>query len=143
MSNTNPELLWHYTDANGLFGIINSNRLRFTDARFLNDRTERVYGATLLAEALKDEAQSGDPHGLIRGIQLMQESYMLPSRQFVCSMSGTNESISQWQRYAAGGNAYSLGFKVSELDRILGEHAVRYQMQYDSAKQRQSLAKLN
>jgi hypothetical protein len=45
-------LLFHYTAAEGLKGIIENNELWASSAYFLNDSTEVIYGYGLLKEAL-------------------------------------------------------------------------------------------
>jgi len=37
-------MLWHYTDASGLMGIVEHERLWATQTSFLNDSTELEYG---------------------------------------------------------------------------------------------------
>ncbi|HEY3830871.1 MAG TPA: hypothetical protein VGO03_01130 [Acidimicrobiia bacterium] len=47
-----PSTLHQYTDAAGLFGIVNSRELWATDCRFLNDSTEYQLGLELVTNAL-------------------------------------------------------------------------------------------
>src|SRR5215475_7899868 len=46
--------LFHYTDAAGLKGIIESNSLRATATNYLNDSSEIEYGCALLDEVLEE-----------------------------------------------------------------------------------------
>src|SRR5437868_12026730 len=48
------DLLFHYTTAEGLKGIIEKNELWATSAYFLNDSTEITYGCGLLKEVLDE-----------------------------------------------------------------------------------------
>ena len=45
---SSDELFYHYTDSAGLYGIIDSSELRFTDVVFLNDAQELKYGINLI-----------------------------------------------------------------------------------------------
>src|SRR5229473_173006 len=47
-------LLFHYTTADGLKGIIEKNELWATSAYFLNDSAEITYGCGLLREVLDE-----------------------------------------------------------------------------------------
>src|ERR1700686_440311 len=129
------ETLWHYTDANGLFGIVSSNQLRFGDSRFLNDRTERVYGTDLLEQIFKEEIAKDDRGGLTSSLR-KHWTLQPPTRLYVCSLSETKESISQWQRYGAGGSGYCIGFAPRGLDSLFDEDLVsRIAMIYDEKEQ--------
>jgi len=134
---TTPSTFWHYTDAHGLYGIVTSSLLRFGDANFLNDRTERVYGEKLLASVLAEEV-ANDASGATARAQHILGSRSWPDRLYVCSFSGTDESISQWQRYGADGAGYCIGFDPRKLDELFDEDGIsRDVMLYDVDQQRQ------
>ena len=139
MTSPTPEILWHYTDASGLYGIISSSRLRFGDAGFLNDRTERAYGARVLAEEF-DRIVSADSTDMASRFRELTRVMRLRDRLYVCSLSANRESLSQWQRYGADGNGYCISFDTRKLDEVLGDDRVsRHEMVYDEAKQREML----
>lgn len=52
-----PGLLWHYSDAAGMAGIVRTEKLWATDTRFLNDSTELAYGLSLAVESLRKFSQ--------------------------------------------------------------------------------------
>jgi hypothetical protein len=135
-----PEILWHYTDAPGLFGIVDSCRFRFGDAGFLNDRTERVYGKELIDKVFGEEIAAGDKDGLLNDLWKHVQLTLSPDRLFVCSFSATKESISQWQRYGGGGVGYCLGFDAKRLDELFDADAIhRVPMIYVEADQKEHL----
>jgi len=39
-----PDLLYHYTDANGLLGILESKEIFLTQSDYLNDSSELIHG---------------------------------------------------------------------------------------------------
>lgn len=49
-----PSVLFHYTSAEGLMGILDSNRLWATDARFTNDPSEVRYATRTTNSAVED-----------------------------------------------------------------------------------------
>jgi len=131
-----PPTLWHYTDAQGFLGIVTSSLLRFGDARFLNDRSERVYGERIISEVLSEEV-TADTTGNTAACHTLL-SATLPDRLFVCSFSETSEAISQWQRYGADGFGYCLGFDPRRLDDLFDEYDIFLKaMVYDVHEQRE------
>ena len=98
---------WHYTDANGLLGILGTSQFRFGDVQFLNDATERTYGIRLLKRALTQYAKGAAFLETMIGSMTINT---WPYRVYACSFSGAGESISQWQRYGADGFGYCVGF---------------------------------
>jgi hypothetical protein len=107
------DILWHYTDADGFHGIVTSHKLYLSDARFLNDRTERSYGTgvglTVLERMQKSTASAA--------LTAVQNELRKPhaTNLFICSFSERSESMSQWDRYADRGFGYCLGFAKSEI----------------------------
>ena len=51
--------LWHYTNADGLKGIVTRDRLWATDTAFLNDSVELIYGVDLALAAMRAIADQG------------------------------------------------------------------------------------
>jgi hypothetical protein len=49
-----PELLFHYTTASGMRGILDSARLWATNYRFLNDASEVAHGANLFESLIQE-----------------------------------------------------------------------------------------
>jgi hypothetical protein len=113
----NSKLLWHYTDANGLHGILRDDYLRLSDVAFLNDRTERTHALAVARATLRTVAKTSRQKTLISGIR----DYLTPdvwyTRLYICSLSETPATISQWQRYGADGYGYCLGLDASLLAR--------------------------
>jgi hypothetical protein len=140
-----PSFLWHYTDINGLLGIVREGVLRFSDARFLNDRTEQAYGRDVIKKVLAEEARAvaemypgkDELPTILTLAQGMLDPGALGSRLYLCSLTEEPDSISQWQRYGADGRGYCLGFQSGKLtfDRSVG----LVKMVYAPSHQRQLL----
>lgn len=137
---TAPDTLWHYTDANGLFGILESRQFRFGDVGFLNDRTERTYSKEVLDQVFHEESLGARPRGLVDTLRRHVLSARSSDRLFICSFSETKESISQWQRYGADGTGYCLGFNTAALDEYFRPDMIqRVAMTYASGDQKDCL----
>ena len=110
-------LLHHYTDAVGLQGIIQSNCLRASAARYLNDSSEVDYGCSIVTDVIEDwlEKNESNRHLLspaMRVLELLRGPLGDPEsglRAARTSMSGAFAKmkilLSQWRaygRFAAG-----------------------------------------
>ena len=49
-----PEVLYHYTTREGLFGILSSLKIWASSSQFLNDASEFTYSTQLIAEIATD-----------------------------------------------------------------------------------------
>ncbi|MFN3816594.1 DUF2971 domain-containing protein [Brevundimonas sp.] len=141
-----PSVLYHYTDAAGLIGILTSGRLRATDFRYLNDISEVVHTARLLmgmiAEKIKDGATP--TVNLLYSSLLSKGSFLSEAEQtFIFSMTEEPDSLSQWRGYAREGKGFSIGLNAQVLaEQNLddeGQFTLR-KVVYDEQKQRRSLA---
>jgi hypothetical protein len=56
-----PEIVYHYTDDNGLRGILDSGRLWLTDIFSLNDPSELIHGFSHAVGILNERAATGHP----------------------------------------------------------------------------------
>jgi hypothetical protein len=116
-----PPLLWHYTDAGGLLGIVGRERLWATQTSFLNDSTELAYGIDLVTRAMA----SYDPSNLKEQTARFLERLFDPHRALLARWLDKNldvyvtcfchegDLLSQWRAYAgrddAGGYAIGMG----------------------------------
>jgi hypothetical protein len=125
-----PAMLWHYTDANGLYGIVSTSQMYFGDIQMMNDRSERLYGEALLDEVLAEQKLD-----VLDEYDLRNDSIRL----YVLSFSERADSISQWQRYGAGGLGYCIGFVAEELDSFLKPPIYLKRMLYDPVEQKSIL----
>ena len=55
-----PRYLYHYTNAQGLLGMLQSNRIWATNSRFMNDPTEIGYATRLVREVIESELSQGN-----------------------------------------------------------------------------------
>jgi hypothetical protein len=105
-----PETLFHYTNADGIKGIIASSSFRATSIYHLNDSSEFMYGLEVAANVLNDlTTESVDER---RKKYLKQIGGGLSSQRrfthpyFVCFCQEDN-LLSMWRAYASKG--YSIG----------------------------------
>jgi Protein of unknown function (DUF2971) len=120
-----PDLLYHYTDQNGLIGIVESQAFRATDIRFLNDTEEFDDGLrTAISMAKRASADTGE--GGQKVVKYLKDNLSFSfSKQPVFSVSLTGplkqyeiladsiddpgDRLNMWRSYSGSGNGYSIG----------------------------------
>jgi hypothetical protein len=102
----------HYTDLNGLFGIVESGGFWLSDHRFLNDSEEFENGRNITRKIL-DKLATKKRHYAFSEI-LKKSSCFLGSHKekacFVCSFSKDPDNLDQWRAYAGGDQGISITF---------------------------------
>lgn len=106
------ETISHYTNLNGLYGIIESGGFWLSDHRFLNDIEEfengRKLTRNLLEDLLEKERYSNFSEVLNETINQL-DAYREPP-YYVCSFSKKADSLDQWRSYANNGQGISITF---------------------------------
>ena len=104
---TVDNVFYHYTDANGCLGILNSRSVWLSDYRYLNDRHE-------LSRALGDFKRHlpEDQRGAFERAFLWHNQVSL---HCILSLSHSPKILSQWRAYADDGTGFALGFSQEFL----------------------------
>jgi hypothetical protein len=133
---TEPELLYHYTDQKGLLGILDSKSIWATHFRYLNDTSEgRIVFSTALDEL--NSRVNSDAMMLTFGMQPIKRSKKIECEDeeifsqgvamltwvtspdvFVTSFSEKGDSLSQWRAYSGRSGGYSIGFRLDYLREV-------------------------
>jgi hypothetical protein len=136
------EALYHYTDARGLLGIVQSRQLWASNAAFLNDSTEVTYIRGVLAGVAE---QFQDEYGVTADIREYAASAVAgtdrfsPTERQTASVISILESaptmaggvfdvyvscfcawgdlLSQWRGYPLSGGGYALGLRPESIRR--------------------------
>lgn len=113
-----PELLFHYTTATSMRGILDSSRLWATNYRFLNDVSEIEYGAnlfeSLIQERLAKTKNEVDSEFLSR-ILLTANGFHGMFDCYIACFCERDDLLNQWRTYAGSGGGYALGLKTNEI----------------------------
>ncbi|MCI2975533.1 MAG: DUF2971 domain-containing protein [Actinomycetota bacterium] len=126
-----PELLYHYTDAAGLVGIITTAELWATDALYLNDASEFTYVFELIREELQRLIKSDHPYppgraevvGMIEfARELALDSLRDDMSFFIACFCEEKDLLSQWRGYARGTGGFAIGFKRIEKERLAPDY---------------------
>jgi len=108
-----PTSLFHYTSAQGLDGIVQSQSLWATDCRFLNDSQEMKDG---LERVIKRLSETKKPIFSTLGTLLsdFDEVFHDVMSPHLVSFCDTDDLLSQWRAYGSEACGYCLEFDVSD-----------------------------
>lgn len=143
-----PPTLYHYTSAAGLKGIIESNELRASNARYLNDSAEVLLGIRHVRTILKAHKKG---QGAANQIRLLDEIWRwipllenVSDRAYAVCFCRTDDLLGQWRGYANMGGGYSIGFdpKEFDMDRERELEPRLLKVIYDRGAQRQAIREI-
>ena len=118
-----PDLLFHYTSASGMRGILDSSRLWATNYRFLNDSSEVGYGVLLFESLVKERLARAENDVLTEFLSRTLQTANGFDGMFDCYIGCFCERdnlLNQWRTYAGSGGGYALGFSTQEIGRRWG-----------------------
>ncbi|MGS2717939.1 DUF2971 domain-containing protein [Eionea flava] len=108
--------IYHYTDINGLKGIVEKRGLWLSDAVFLNDTEELYNGKKITIELinnLKDRANYRNFNKVLLGVINKLESSLFQDN-YVCSFSTEPDSLEQWRAYGNNGEGVCIEFDIKK-----------------------------
>ena len=150
---TDDRLLYHYTDLDGLRGILSERSLRMSHSSTLNDPAELEYGKLLaieVIEKLQVDSELQDVREFLRALIGQVRSIGNTIHDlFVTSFCEDGDLLSQWRGYTHLGSGYNLGFRFSEHTRYSSVKPLLERCQppelrkviYDRARQSELLEK--
>ena len=107
-----PELIYHYTTLEGLFGIVQSKNLWLSDYSYLNDTREISHGVDLITEVATELLKTEARPKVIDLLKKWIDDLKTPThRVCIASFSANNDSLSQWRAYGS----IALGFKPNDI----------------------------
>lgn len=115
----NVELLYHYTNLDGLIGIIKTKGFWASQIKYMNDSKEYLHGLSIcnnIISQLKDQTISTDQVQFLEKVDELLNNG--DSENFVVSFCPNGDLLSQWRGYSRGQYGVSIGFSVSELFQL-------------------------
>jgi len=106
-------LIYHYTSAEGLYGILKEQHIRMTNTSFLNDVSELRHGYELYFNAEFFEGKNSTMKSLLE-FEIRKKLMFNPS--FICSFTQKKDDLRQWMSYCPDGG-YAIGFELSDLKK--------------------------
>lgn len=112
-----PEHVYHYTSAEGLYGILQSNTVWAADCRFLNDTSESQVGVNKAKDVCRTRRFSRRTGGLTEFYRKLSGTLRreYPEPNFIFSLSERADDLTQWRTYANDGLGFTVGFSSAKL----------------------------
>ena len=103
--------LYHYTDLNGLLGVLQKADLWLTHSRYSNDEEEIAHGQRVVSDAIADALKQAAAD--VRRTEYLEQLRTLidkPSTEgvYICCFCQKDNLLSQWRGYGANGAGVSL-----------------------------------
>lgn len=117
------KLLYHYTDAGGLQGIVKQQAIWATHYKYTNDFKEVRHGIEIILEEIRKRLdKKGNTHTPTRLLLQLLDGMINKGKPFseffVCCFSEEGNLLSQWRAYARDGIGYSIGYSPEDLGRL-------------------------
>jgi hypothetical protein len=110
------DVLYHYTDLNGLVGILENKGFWLSEAKYLNDKEELYNGSNLTIELLqtllKKPRYLSFQDILLKVVTLLKESKF--KNYYIASFSSKVDDLEQWRAYSKNGSGVCIGFNVKQ-----------------------------
>lgn len=108
--------LFHYTNLDGLMGILNNRSLWCSHIRTLNDPSELQYGKNLVLSYIDKYLENNNEKGivdLLKQLKLSINGFEFLFHAYVGCFCKGNNLLSQWRNYSAQGGGYNIGFRFN------------------------------
>lgn len=128
---------YHYTSPDAFLSIVNNKSLRFTDIRYMNDKSEKIYFIKILldylqenkgrfpnAEAVVNELLKENDRQSIQNLETSSIKFLeikgfpyTTPRAFVLCTCNDADALNMWNYYVQNGfyRGFSIGFKIQNL----------------------------
>jgi hypothetical protein len=118
LASSEPDLVYHYTDTWGLFGIIKDEALWASDVWFMNDAREALYGLDAIERALDSLDTPTDASAQVRRRALRCLGDIRKREEFwgsyIACLTFIGDDLSQWRAYGRS-RGFSVGFDTAQL----------------------------
>jgi hypothetical protein len=139
--NRKNKYLYHYTNLNGLKGIIENQSFFSSNSAYLNDTKEYYYGIELFKNAvkiIKEKAKDKKEENVIEAIEIELENKLI-SYHYVTCFSLESDLLSQWRAYADDGKGIAIGFDLKTLVQSFEPKATGMYIEYNDITQQQAV----
>jgi len=128
------DIVYHYTSPDAFLSIISGNAIRFSDIRYMNDKSETIFFVKCLIEFVEKKKKDypyfceavnallkGNDYDKIKRLAVDEVIYnsfpglrVENQRNFIFCTSNDADSLNMWNYYASNGSykGYNIGFNV-------------------------------
>lgn len=114
--------IYHYTDLNGLRGIIDNHDLWLTHSRYSNDDEELTHGFQIVSKVIEEESAGAANRRRKNYLGHVRSIFEEPKAEgvYICCFCEEDNLLSQWRSYGANGTGVSLSFAPASFSYITG-----------------------
>lgn len=118
-----PPTIYHYTDDNGLVGILQEGLFRLTDVFSLNDPSELRHGIGIASRLIRELGQRSEVSKSFANSFEIIINYGIAeiANFFVCCFSKNGDELGQWRSYGDDGRGFALGFDAGMLEQAFAK----------------------
>lgn len=112
------QLLYQFTDANGVLGMLRDRCLHATHFRYVNDRREGDLGFALIQSAVDSLAAAPRHEGderVLESVKGILKQHLEPVEYFISCFSEKYDHHGQWAEYGDHGKGFSVAFSALDL----------------------------
>jgi hypothetical protein len=106
--------LYHYTDADGLKGIVENGSIWFTDVRHLNDPSEFRFGLDLVKISIQNHLNENNKKSINEFLSFSSRNLdsLISDVLFyyISCFSYLRDDLNQWRSYGHDGSGYCIEF---------------------------------
>ena len=119
--------LYHYTNAEGMKGILETKKIWATQYQYVNDSSELVYGRQLARDIIGMDYKAYNHVIIKKMLETLLEhidSEALQTQSFIACFCEVPDLLSQWRGYSGKGTGYAIHFqpvggRISLTDLII------------------------
>ena len=132
-----PNIIWHYTTADGLLGILKNQELFMSHILCMNDTEEFQHGISHIIQAVGIRGRSSVSASASKFHEALTPSLceylVVPNVPdiFVSCFSGETDTLTHWLEYGRNGVGYAVGFDTARLKEISASHCAFLPCVYD------------
>ena len=134
------DILYHYTDLNGLIGIVQNQTLWATNVQFLNDKKEQKYGIELVKEIAESVKSNQNEKVIELIINHIEDRAKLDD--YITCFSKNGDLLGQWRAYANNGYGVSIGFNDDNFDNNLSPMPFATHIVYDEKYHKEEIKRM-
>lgn len=107
-----PGMVYHYTNAAGLVGMLGSKTIWATEYRFMNDASEVELGIRHSMDLIERRILREKDKKKIAFLKSLRDEMRVESSDssYVFSLTDRRDDLSQWRGYANDGKGFTIGF---------------------------------
>jgi hypothetical protein len=116
-----PSVIYHYTNQEGLLGIVLNSEIWASKFKYLNDTSELIHSLEQFASML-DEIPVDNHNGPTIKDLIDRSKNTRSLNMCVCSFTENGDLLSQWRAYGGTSSGYAIGFDSKALKTSAEKH---------------------